>query len=148
MSQPVIAMQDANRNRLFEAANVYKVDGGDTYLMLHEAIGSDGGAGSVPGPRPPSPDRGRRWPAARATSTRAWTPTPAATTTACPGGSACSRRPTPPAESGRSPATIGHHAVHAGSGPEASGPDSGWSRAWARVTGGRSGGGTTPRATG
>ncbi|PZF83302.1 non-reducing end alpha-L-arabinofuranosidase family hydrolase, partial [Micromonospora endophytica] len=42
MTQPVIAMQDANRNRLFEAANVYRVSGGNTYLLLVEAIGSDG----------------------------------------------------------------------------------------------------------
>ncbi|SCG75834.1 non-reducing end alpha-L-arabinofuranosidase family hydrolase [Micromonospora coxensis] len=42
MSQPVIAMQDADRNRLFEAANVYKVAGSDTWLLIHEAIGSDG----------------------------------------------------------------------------------------------------------
>ncbi|TDB77179.1 non-reducing end alpha-L-arabinofuranosidase family hydrolase [Micromonospora sp. KC723] len=40
MSQPVIAMQDANPHRLFEAANVYRV--GDRYLLLVEAIGSDG----------------------------------------------------------------------------------------------------------
>ncbi|WP_199752394.1 non-reducing end alpha-L-arabinofuranosidase family hydrolase [Actinoplanes sp. ATCC 53533] len=40
MSEPVIAMQDADRNRLFEAANVYRV--GSRYLMVHEAIGSDG----------------------------------------------------------------------------------------------------------
>ncbi|WP_329100982.1 non-reducing end alpha-L-arabinofuranosidase family hydrolase [Micromonospora sp. NBC_01699] len=38
--QPVIAMQDADRNRLFEAANVYRV--GDQYLLLVEAIGGDG----------------------------------------------------------------------------------------------------------
>ncbi|KAF8154964.1 glycosyl hydrolase family 62 protein [Crassisporium funariophilum] len=40
MNQPVIAMQDANKNRLFEASNVYKVN--DSYLLLVEAIGSDG----------------------------------------------------------------------------------------------------------
>ncbi|WP_241773988.1 non-reducing end alpha-L-arabinofuranosidase family hydrolase [Micromonospora haikouensis] len=40
MSQPVIAMQDANKNRLFEASNVYRV--GDRYLLLIEAIGGDG----------------------------------------------------------------------------------------------------------
>ncbi|MFJ6194760.1 non-reducing end alpha-L-arabinofuranosidase family hydrolase [Micromonospora sp. NPDC092111] len=39
-NEPVIALQDANRNRLFEAANVYRV--GDRYLLLVEAIGSDG----------------------------------------------------------------------------------------------------------
>jgi hypothetical protein len=38
----VIAMQDADRFRLFEAVNVYKVDGSTTYLMVHEAIGTDG----------------------------------------------------------------------------------------------------------
>jgi endo-1,4-beta-xylanase len=38
----VIAMQDANRNLLFEASNVYKIAGRDQYLMLIEAIGSDG----------------------------------------------------------------------------------------------------------
>ncbi|GAA2694932.1 MULTISPECIES: non-reducing end alpha-L-arabinofuranosidase family hydrolase [Actinosynnema] len=38
----VIAMQDSNRNRLFEASNVYKVAGREQWLMLHEAIGSDG----------------------------------------------------------------------------------------------------------
>ncbi|GAA1295994.1 non-reducing end alpha-L-arabinofuranosidase family hydrolase [Saccharothrix xinjiangensis] len=38
----VIAMQDADRNRLFEASNIYKIAGEQRYLMLHEAIGSDG----------------------------------------------------------------------------------------------------------
>ncbi|WP_260478710.1 non-reducing end alpha-L-arabinofuranosidase family hydrolase [Kibdelosporangium aridum] len=38
----VIAMQDPNRNKLFEAANVYKIQGSNTYLLVHEAIGSDG----------------------------------------------------------------------------------------------------------
>ncbi|ONI80781.1 glycoside hydrolase [Saccharothrix sp. ALI-22-I] len=38
----VIAMQDSNQNRLFEATNVYKVQGRNQYLLLQEAIGSDG----------------------------------------------------------------------------------------------------------
>ncbi|WP_267897451.1 non-reducing end alpha-L-arabinofuranosidase family hydrolase [Micromonospora deserti] len=42
MTNTVIAMQDANRFRLFEAPNVYKVAGSNTYLLIHEAIGSDG----------------------------------------------------------------------------------------------------------
>nr|5B6S_A Chain A, Glycosyl hydrolase family 62 protein [Coprinopsis cinerea okayama7\ len=41
-NEPVIAMQDSNKNRLFEAANVYRIDGSNEYLLLHEAIGSDG----------------------------------------------------------------------------------------------------------
>ncbi|UPX18887.1 uncharacterized protein EKO05_0009170 [Ascochyta rabiei] len=40
MSEPVIALNDT-RNALFEASNVYHVDGGK-YLLLVEAIGSDG----------------------------------------------------------------------------------------------------------
>ncbi|WP_112264565.1 non-reducing end alpha-L-arabinofuranosidase family hydrolase [Lentzea terrae] len=38
----VIAMQDPNQNRLFEASNVYKIAGKNQYLLVHEAIGSDG----------------------------------------------------------------------------------------------------------
>lgn len=40
MTNTVIAMQDSNPSRLFEASNVYRV--GDRYLLLVEAIGSDG----------------------------------------------------------------------------------------------------------
>jgi len=42
MSQPVIAMQDAARHPLWEASNVYKVAGGNQYLLIVEAIGSAG----------------------------------------------------------------------------------------------------------
>jgi hypothetical protein len=42
MSQPVIAMQDSNRFNLFEAPNVCRVQGPNQYLLLVEAIGSDG----------------------------------------------------------------------------------------------------------
>ncbi|WP_309115395.1 non-reducing end alpha-L-arabinofuranosidase family hydrolase [Saccharothrix sp.] len=38
----VIAMQDADKNRLFEASNVYKIAGKQQYLLVHEAIGTDG----------------------------------------------------------------------------------------------------------
>ncbi|MEU8472157.1 non-reducing end alpha-L-arabinofuranosidase family hydrolase [Streptomyces sp. NPDC029006] len=38
----VIAAQDSNRYALFEASNVYKVQGANRYLLLVEAIGSDG----------------------------------------------------------------------------------------------------------
>ncbi|KAJ3508831.1 hypothetical protein NLJ89_g5544 [Agrocybe chaxingu] len=41
-NEPVIAMRDADKNRLFEAANVYQVDSDNSYLLLVEAIGSDG----------------------------------------------------------------------------------------------------------
>ncbi|KDR80993.1 hypothetical protein GALMADRAFT_91697 [Galerina marginata CBS 339.88] len=40
MTEPVIAMQDANSHNLFEASNVYNFGSG--YLLLVEAIGSDG----------------------------------------------------------------------------------------------------------
>jgi endo-1,4-beta-xylanase len=37
-----IVMQDANKNNLFEASNVYKLKGLNKYLALIEALGSDG----------------------------------------------------------------------------------------------------------
>lgn len=40
MSDTVIAMSDRDKNKLFEACNVYKVD--DQYLLIVEAIGGDG----------------------------------------------------------------------------------------------------------
>jgi hypothetical protein len=40
MGEPVIAMSDSNKNALWEASNVYKVN--DKYLLLIEAIGSNG----------------------------------------------------------------------------------------------------------
>lgn len=41
MSDTVIAMSDRDKNKLFEACNVYKVDE-DQYILIVEAIGSDG----------------------------------------------------------------------------------------------------------
>ena len=41
MSDTVIAMSDRDKNKLFEACNVYKV-GEDQYILIVEAIGSDG----------------------------------------------------------------------------------------------------------
>ncbi len=38
----VIAAQDSNKYALFEASNVYKVQGSGQYLLLVEAVGSDG----------------------------------------------------------------------------------------------------------
>lgn len=40
MSEPVIAMCDPDRYRLFEACNVYRIAGSDRYLLLIEAIGA------------------------------------------------------------------------------------------------------------
>jgi endo-1,4-beta-xylanase len=42
MTNTVIAAQDSNRYNLFEASNVYKVQGADQYLLIVEAIGSSG----------------------------------------------------------------------------------------------------------
>jgi endo-1,4-beta-xylanase len=41
-TDPVIAVSDSNRFNLFEACNVYKVQGTDQYLLIVEAVGSDG----------------------------------------------------------------------------------------------------------
>ncbi len=38
----VIALQDSNKYRLWEAANVYKLKDSNTYLLLNEAIGGNG----------------------------------------------------------------------------------------------------------
>ncbi|MFI6094631.1 non-reducing end alpha-L-arabinofuranosidase family hydrolase [Lentzea sp. NPDC051213] len=42
MTNTVIAMQDSNRYRLWEAANVYKLTTENKYLLIVEAIGGDG----------------------------------------------------------------------------------------------------------
>ena len=42
MTDTVIAAQDSNPYNLFEASNVYKVQGSDRYLLIVEAIGSSG----------------------------------------------------------------------------------------------------------
>jgi endo-1,4-beta-xylanase len=42
MSQPVIAAQNSTPSHFFEADNVYKVAGANQYLLIVEAIGSDG----------------------------------------------------------------------------------------------------------
>nr|WP_227996687.1 non-reducing end alpha-L-arabinofuranosidase family hydrolase [Glycomyces albidus] len=60
MSEPVIAMQESNKYDLWEAANVYKIQGENRYLLLVEAFG-DGGrryfrswtAPSIAGPYTP-----------------------------------------------------------------------------------------------
>lgn len=61
-SNTVIAMQDANRFALFEASNVYRVQGQNQYLLIIEAIGSQGRyfrswtASSIAGPWSPKAD--------------------------------------------------------------------------------------------
>ncbi|THV42178.1 glycoside hydrolase [Glycomyces buryatensis] len=42
MSEPVIAMEEADKYALWEAANVYKLQGTDEYLLLVEAFGTVG----------------------------------------------------------------------------------------------------------
>ena len=42
MTDPVIALQDTDRHNLFEAENVYKVQGTNQYLLVVECIGAGG----------------------------------------------------------------------------------------------------------
>jgi endo-1,4-beta-xylanase len=42
MSQPVIAASNSTPSRFFEADNIYSVSGANEYLLIVEAIGSDG----------------------------------------------------------------------------------------------------------
>ncbi|MGW0519207.1 non-reducing end alpha-L-arabinofuranosidase family hydrolase [Crossiella sp. NPDC003009] len=42
MGNTVIAMRDPNKFKLFEAPNVYKISGRNEYLLIVEAIGTDG----------------------------------------------------------------------------------------------------------
>jgi hypothetical protein len=100
----VIALQDSNRNNLFEGSAVYKVGNGNQYLLLQEAIGTGG----------------RRW-YQSFTSNRIdgqWTPLAATKSNpfSCRTGWACSRKRTRPADAagcfrsdrgGRAPASGG-----------------------------------------
>lgn len=42
MTDPVITLRDANKFNLYEASNVYKIDGKNQWLLIVEAIGSAG----------------------------------------------------------------------------------------------------------
>lgn len=42
MSQPVVALQETDPNRLHEAGNVFAIAGTNRYLLLGEALGADG----------------------------------------------------------------------------------------------------------
>jgi len=46
MSDPVIALQEPNKNDLFEASNVYSIGNG-SYLLLVECIGQGSSSGGV-----------------------------------------------------------------------------------------------------